>query len=179
MEDVQFSRGPRGEARFDYAADGERKTLLIEPIKEGILETLFDEEGGILKQIAIKGGAQTMESEVEGLLKRLVSVGNTTYREVMLKKKCPHCGETGLVRAKDQSAGVSDVPIIPTYVCSSCGGKSYHLTDAHLKSLVSDSKTLFSDTELRELNNSEEEFLKELKEYIIRIFASKRIIAIK
>ncbi len=179
MEDVMFSRGPNGEAKFEYMAGGESRTLLIEPLNEGVLKTLYDREGGVLKQIAVGGDDDLMVNEIYEVIKDSRSVRKVPYNEVMLNKLCPHCGVGQLRRVREPAGDIKGVPVVPTYVCTSCGGKSYHLTDAHLRSMVNENRSLFTDEELNALNANEEEFLKELKEYIIRIFASKKIIAIK
>jgi hypothetical protein len=180
MDETLFSRGPKGEAKFEYLDGEDRKTLVIEPLEEGVLETVFDNEGGVLNQVAVKGGNDVLFDEIYGMLKRSSSVRKVVYNGVMLNKTCPHCSSKGVLnRDIEPSVGIKGIPVVPTYVCSSCGGKSYYLTDTHLKSMVSENRERFSENELKELDESEEKFLEELKGYIIRIFASKRIIAIK
>ncbi len=177
MEEARLARGPRGEARFDYRHEGKTNTLLIEKAGNGILESLFDEKGAALKQIMLKGGQSAVEEEVKELSKRIGHLESTEYKEVTLQKDCPHCGSSPLSRSIDFGKG--EVPVVPTYICAKCGGRSYYLTDQYLRSLVFENKHLFSEEEERELNANEEVFIKELKEYIIRIFASKKIIAIR
>ncbi|MGC8478522.1 MAG: hypothetical protein ACP5NE_01165 [Candidatus Micrarchaeia archaeon] len=177
MESARLSRGPNGEARFDYFQEGEESTLLIEKAGEGILESLFDRNGAVLKQVMLKGDQKEIEREVEELSKRVGQLESSEYREVTLQKSCPHCGSNSLKRSIDFEKG--DVPVVPTYVCGKCGGRSYYLTEQYLRGIVSSRKDLFSESEKKELEVNEEAFLKELKEYIIRIFASKRIIAIR
>jgi len=177
MQEAMLSRGPNGEARFDYSINGSRNTLLIERVGEGVLETLFDENGATLKQVLLKGGSEVINAEVNEMANRIKGLKETEYEEVVPKMDCPHCGSRTLKRyinIEDNS-----VPIIPTYICTSCGGRSYHLTDQYLKDLVYENKEVFSDDEKKDLESNEQAFFKELKEYIIRIFASKKIIAIR
>ncbi|MEM3227778.1 MAG: hypothetical protein QXR58_02185 [Candidatus Micrarchaeaceae archaeon] len=177
MEGATLARGPHGEARFDYVDGKRRNTILIEKVGGGVLETLFDEEGAVLKQVAFKGDAGNIELEVEDISKRIGPLGTAEYNEVTLRKSCPNCGKAALRRSVSNENG--GVPIVPTYVCTSCKGRSYYLTDQYLRSLVLENKGLFSKNEIEELERNEEDFFKELKEYIIRIFASKKIMAIK
>jgi len=60
-----------------------------------------------------------------------------------------------------------------------CKAKSYYLTDEYLEFLVDSNYNMFSDDEQREIERDKNAFLKELRAYIIRIFASKKIQSIK
>ncbi len=106
-----------------------------------------------------------------------VETRNVDFTEIKLNKQCPSCASYSLSR--DIDFDKQKVPIMPTYVCAQCQGKSYYLSDSYLNYLVSDNSELFSEKELKEMTSNKEAFLSELKEYIIRIFASKRIIRIK
>jgi hypothetical protein len=99
------------------------------------------------------------------------------YKQIEMKAKCSGCGNIGLVRELDthQAKSIVDVPVVPIFVCKKCGHKHYSLTDQYLKTLVASNKDLFEPSELEEINKDGYGSINTLKEYIIRIFASKRI----
>lgn len=100
------------------------------------------------------------------------------YEELRLKKSCPNCGSDSLIRYTKPVSG-EEMPVVPIYLCKSCNRKSYHLTTAYLEYLIKSNTDLFAQSELLELNKKHEAFVKELEGYILRIFASKKIMRIK
>lgn len=170
--------------KLEYVQDKEKRFALWEPFGNGVVETIFDAHGAILKQEMFPEN-QNPQIEIDNYMKRFMKqvhlndLVDETYSEIKLDKKCPTCSNDSLTRIMDLDTKEPNVPILPTYLCTSCKGKSYYLSDAYLEFLVSNNTTMFSDAERKELEANREAFLHELKEYIIRIFASKRIIRIK
>jgi hypothetical protein len=183
MSAGKVSRSGTGKVKLEYLEGKEKRFALWEPFEKGIVETVFDEHGAVLKQELFQGGKNPI-IEVDNYMKRFMNqvhlddTVDETYSEIKLDKKCPTCENDSLKRILDLAKEPS-VPIMPTYVCTTCNGKCYYLSDTYLESLVSNNTSMFSDTERKELEANKEAFLHELKEYIIRIFASKRIIRIK
>ncbi len=101
------------------------------------------------------------------------------YSDVKFSKPCPKCGQYELLRYVDAFAGKSDAPIMPLYHCNNCNTKSHHLTNEYLEYLVENNAALFDDKETSELSKDRSAFMTELKGYIIRIFASKKIMSIE
>ena len=161
-------------ARLDYSGISGSSSCTIERYGGGTLRTYFDKEGAILHREPVdpKKGIEEIAMETARLLGTPVKGGE--YSPVKLSKPCPTCAASTLIEHRDSS-----VPIMPIYVCTSCGAKAFMLTDEYLSQLVRENLRAFSDAERKELETDPGKFSDELREYIIRIFASKRIIGIK
>ncbi len=96
------------------------------------------------------------------------------YKEVTLQRKCPKCNSGSLTRIREGSFS-----IVPMYICNACKTKSYHLSNAYLKKLVYEHMSLFESNEKEELVQDEEKFMAELKDYILKIYAAKKIMKIE
>lgn len=101
------------------------------------------------------------------------------FAEVLLDRDCPQCGKRGLPRERDANPGARLPSVMPIYVCGGCGKRGYHLTDQYLESLIAERPELFSEDELRQRDADRTAFTEEIKAYIIRIFASQRIVCIE
>jgi hypothetical protein len=97
------------------------------------------------------------------------------FMKIKLNRKCPKCGNIGMQRAADSVGPEFRAMVMPIYTCSSCSTKGYHLTEPYLKFLLEKQKELLSEKEKEEMMANEAAFIKEIKAYIIRIFASKKI----
>ncbi|MGC8651731.1 MAG: hypothetical protein ACP5UH_00555 [Candidatus Micrarchaeia archaeon] len=169
-----------GIRKLAYVSNGKKVYVTWEQKPEAVLETMFNEEGAILQQKYEQIASEDIEREISGIIKMnmITKVRHEQYEDITFSKPCPKCGAKALKRYTDVYKE-SPVPVMPLYVCSACGSKSYYLTDEYMERLVMDHRELFTEAELLELDKSKGAFLKELKEYIIRIFASKRILCIK
>ena len=139
----------------------------------GVLKTVFDSDGAILSRKPLPPETDILKESDDIASNFGDFVTRTEYSDVKLERSCPSCSAFSL---QEQDG---PVPIVPVYVCRSCGSKSFLLTDEYLSQLVGENLTAFNDGERSELSKDPSAFSAELKEYIIRIFASKRIIAIK
>ncbi len=175
-----MSRGKNGKTRIEYDDHEAHVTVLFEQIGKHVLESRFDANGGILDQKIIQRMAFVDEVS-NGFLKGIGAsdIAEQEYTDVVLQKDCPKCGSSPLTRYLDTLSHPDEAPVMPLYVCSKCSSKSYHLTDTYLKNLVSTNKSLFDEKELSQLGKDERGFMGELRAYIIRIFASKRIMHIE
>lgn len=168
-----------GAVQLEFLSQNRRNTVQWELVNGAVLESLFDADGGILRQKLHENSSKEGMSATSALLERFAEkegifvMGEREFREIKLKKGCPKCGKEELKRE------LSPVPVMPIYICSDCDSRSYHLTDDYLEYLVENNKELFDGKELQEMSGSREKFTAELKEYVIRIFASKRIACIK
>lgn len=184
MEDqVAFvSRDGKSRIKLEYVEQGEKRIRLWEAKHNKALETLFDENGYILVQKLLDVDNElALNKRVADALReaRISGTKETQYTEVKFSKPCPNCNENKLSRYVEAFASKNEVPIMPIYQCSSCKTKSYYLTSNYLEYLVDNNKELFNEAELSELNKDKSAFMGELKGYIIRIFASKKIMCIK
>ncbi len=174
---LSASKG-RDKYRIDYISGGNAAIKTFEDVRVGILETSFDPNGDIIdqklhkKEINIEEAAKTFLKGIEGEVKV------TEYCEAEHSHSCPKCGSAKIRRDIDAFKDGS-IPIVPRYVCMDCGARLYRLSDKYLENLVYSNKQMFSEEELKALDKDSAAFMNELKEYIIRIFASKRIIEIK
>lgn len=145
-----------------------------------MLETTFDKNGAILKQQLLALDGKQLEERIK---QELISASvqktkERPFEEIKLNKKCPNCGSSSLTRCAKSVLG-SEAPVMPLYLCSSCNTRSYHLTTTYLEYLVKNNPDLFAKEELSEFEKGNDAFISELQGYILRIFASKKIISIK
>ncbi len=168
-----MSRGEDGIVRVDHEAEGALISETFEAAAGGVLHSSFNSNGELLDQRLLRGAANAdkrAEDFVSGLRSEALP---TDYSAIRLQKRCSKCGAPQLER--DTSGLDSDVRVVPVYVCGSCKARHFHLGDAYLSKLVKSNKALFSESEVAAFEKEPEIFMEELKEHIIRIFASKRI----
>ncbi len=176
-----ISVSPQGKIKLEYTIENKVFTILWEPFEKGIvLETEFDFNGGILKQNLIKGDFNGPRDLADRFIEKnnIEDVRESVFEEVKLQKRCPKCNSNKLIRYSTIS-GRDNIPIIPTYVCGDCNSKSYYLTDEYLERLIKEHKDLFEDSEIKELDNDEENFKHQIAEYISRVMAIKKVYRIK
>ena len=165
------SRG--GKARVDYSTERGSFTETFEEHGKGVLRTSFNADGRVLDRRLLKqAGARATAAEFAKALK--VEVLAAEYCDVEIRKGCPKCDGSLRLHAAE-----GDVPIMPVYVCRGCGARSLDLTDEYLSALVRENRALFDSSELEEMERSPETFSSELRDYIIKIYASKHIMKIK
>lgn len=159
-------------------ASREGKFALAEELKDGSLITFFNESGEVLDQKLLKG--KGVEEGLEYYLGP-IKIVNSKYKEVEINAVCQKCGKRSIRRELDlvDTRKISNVPVVPIYVCTSCGQGFYSLTKEYLKKIVNEHLDLFSAEESREMEKDPEAFINELNEYIIRIFASKKLMRVK
>ena len=160
--------------RIDYKIDNLSYIDTFSIIDGHILHEHLDSNGALLDQELFKDG--NIHVHIDALLNRIKCEAKTgVYETVYLKKSCPKCGNTSLNRYFDGK----NVPIVPVYRCMNCSSNSIFITDEYLSKLVKNNGNLFDKKEIEELSKNNDYFMSELKEYIIRIFASKKILSIK
>ncbi|VVB76639.1 Uncharacterised protein [uncultured archaeon] len=161
-----------------YFSDGLARFCVAEKTGAGTLVTEFTERGEVLDQVCLK-----VEDHKEGLLGHLKGVcvlnlleAGDGYERVGVNAKCEKCGGA-IIRELDtkRPAEIRTAPVVPIFICKACGAKYYSLTDNYLRKLARENRALFSAGELKEIDADEHAAVRTLQEYIIRIFASKRI----
>ncbi|MDE1860271.1 MAG: hypothetical protein KGH72_00975 [Candidatus Micrarchaeota archaeon] len=161
-----------------YMLGGGEAVCVAERTSNGILLTEFDAAGQVLSQ-------RTNESKdaLEGLCAYLEIDGEPEVREVKayeripVSAKCNGCNEGKIVRQLDlvDPININKVPVVPIFICLGCSKKFYSMTENYLRLLAKSNSDLFTKEELGEMNADEDAFIGVLQEYIIRIFASKKI----
>ena len=181
MVSGNVAESPNHKIKLEYESMGSTITVLWEPKgSKYLLQTSFDEHGGILDQKLINITNHDRKEVVEAFMDANgIEPKESVYEEIEFKGKCPACGKPELVRYASVESDASKIPIMPIYTCSGCGTEAYHLTDAYLKKLVASNKSLFENLDLEEMAKDEQKFINELKAYIIRVFASKHILNAK
>jgi predicted RNA-binding Zn-ribbon protein involved in translation (DUF1610 family) len=177
---ILVSEGKGGRVRIDYCTGDRNETRMWEPAGNGILETTFNADGHILRQRLLRAEPAEVRRASDAFIAELApdSVVHAEFEEVKLNKNCPKCGKACLRRYAEERSSSEMLPVMPIYACAACGTKSYLLTDEYLDYLVTNNREMFTQDELRELDGSRDKFMAELKGYIIRIFASKKILSI-
>lgn len=164
-----------------YDAGGYGAYCLAEQTRNGILITEFSVNSEVNNQIVRKGGdaAKALASYANTDSFEMVECGR--YNGITIREGCTKCSNRELLRDLDGSAPskITDVPVIPIFRCSRCGARHYSLTGRYLERLVKSNTRLFEDAELKEMDSDSEGLMDTLQEYVIRIFASKKIYRIK
>ena len=175
IEALLAYKSANGKAR---TASRDGKFVVADELKDCSLITFFNENGEVLDQRILKG--KSVEEGLEYYVGPLKIV-ESEYKEVEVKAVCPRCGKRSIRRELDlvDTRKLSNVPVVPIYVCTSCGQGFYSLTKEYLKKIVDEHLDLFSAEESSEREKNEDAFINELYEYIIRIFASKKLMRIK
>ncbi len=160
-----------------YEREGQSRFCLSERTKYGTLISEFSSNSEVLNQVHI-GSTDNEKSLLEYLgskERRVVLVG--AYRGIKVNAKCSSCGKIGLRRILDLSSPmeITEVPVVPLFKCAACGKIHYSMTDEYLRRIMQDKEGLFEPGELAEVRKDGNASVKMLQEYIIRIFASKKI----
>lgn len=160
-----------------YVRDGEERSFLFEKTKNGVLVTELDYRNLVLNQIYTK--SENIDDTIREFVSKVDSNSSFEYveRGIQLKYFCKYCDSATVVRELDtvDLNSINDVPVVPMFACTSCKKRFYNMTDTYLKNLVSSKVELFENVELDEQTKNEDTFIKELQEYIIRIYAAKKI----
>ncbi|MEM3503824.1 MAG: hypothetical protein QW134_06340 [Nitrososphaeria archaeon] len=161
--------------RVDCIIEGKNITKVFERVSKGILEVEYNDNGSIIHQKLVDPAKKLEDEAKEYLLNiKAKKIITKPYSDVKLNKKCPNCGSISLERIKD-----GDISIMPIYTCKICGARSYDLTLEYLENLIKENILLFSDEEQKELEHNHAAFVTELNDYILKIYASKKIMHIK
>jgi len=173
---INAYKSPNGKIKTEII---EGRFVLAEELKEGSLISIFNENGAVLEQIRSKKGAEESLRNYEA--GKSLNIIDSEYKSIEINATCPKCGKKSIKRELDlvDTKKLKEVPLVPIYVCTSCNHAFYSLTKDYLRKLVNEHLDLFSDEELKEMKINEEDFIKELNEYIIRMFASKKLMRIE
>lgn len=159
-----------------YEGNGGNFFCVSEKTLRGALVTEFAESGRLVDQVYYRGKAA--EEALEGHLGHAVEIVPVQeYQRVSVSAECSKCHKSKIGRELDFAnlSGVDEVPVVPTFRCVACGQRFYAMSDEYLSSLVERNIGLFEKEELEERRKDGRLFVNTLNEYIIRIFASKKI----
>jgi hypothetical protein len=180
--DVDFYGSPDGRILTgEYRKGGVQRFCLSEKTAGGVLITEFNINSEVVNQVYVEGKDNCAElSRYIGVCDcRPVKAGG--YRGIVINARCSACGSVGLRRSLDavRPSEIRSVPVIPLFACGQCGKSHYSLTDEYLALLVQSKSSLFDKEELEQIDGDREASVRLLQEYIIRIFASKKISRVK
>jgi hypothetical protein len=165
-----------------YPFGEETRFCVAEEIGSGTLITEFRVNGEVLDQVCT--GNKDADAALAEYLKDRgtlhISESGSAYERVKVGAACIKCGGR-IVRELDLKPprDIASVPVIPMFVCMDCKSRYYALTDEYLGRLVRENAELFGKDEIGERERDERAFVNTLQEYVIRIFASKRITRLK
>ncbi len=174
---MKFYRSSDTRLKSDfYNVNGEEICCLVEKTQGGMLVTEFNRRGIVERQAHLK----PEDSDYKSMYESMEIADSGEYRLIAVDARCAACGgeisrELDLVHP----SVINAVPVVPMYVCRKCGKRHYSMTESYLRDLVKSKKELFEERDLKELSEDEGAFLGTLQEYIIRIFASKKISRIR
>lgn len=165
-----------------YETDHGTVFCLAEPVQKGTLITEFHSNGEVLDQVLseMKEAEPALAKHLDGSATLHVTDADA-YERVSVSAACGECGSGQIRREFDarDPGSIGEVPVVPIFVCGSCGSRYYQLGDAYLRRIVSRKSELFEKAELEEMDKNEAAFVDTLQENIIRIFASKKIKRLK
>ena len=180
IEACRSADGRLRTARYPFGKG--TRFCLAEETARGTLITEFGSDGEVLDQscVAAKGADAALAEYLKGIGELGVSGSGLPYEPVGVKAACAKCGGA-VVRELDLKAPreIGAVPVVPMFVCRNCKSRHYLLTDEYLRRLVQRRPGLFERGEIGEKEADERAFMNTLQEYVIRIFASKRISRLK
>jgi len=170
-------KSPDNRYRTSYFEKGGlERFCVVEKTRKGSLISEFSRGGRIMDQIYYAGKAP--EEILGAHFGGEVSVKAVpVYEKVKVSSSCKRCEDEKVVRELDLAtpALVESIPVVPTFRCLGCGERFYGMSEEYLGSLVKKNVGLFEGEELAQMEKDERLFINELNEYIIRIFASKKI----
>lgn len=168
----------KSEGRYvteQYVKDNDKVITIFERISNGVVVSNISYEKGVLSQKYLKNSTipDSLANELQG---EFSIIEKKDTQKTSIGKKCDSCNAT-LYRELEavDTWNIKEVPVVPIFRCEGCGKRFYSMTKPYLESLVNENKELFEGADLLEMEKNKEEFIKTLNEYIIRIFASKKI----
>ncbi len=179
MSDSRLRVNKSSDGRYrtsEYARGGKTLFCLAERTSGGTLITEFYKSGEAANQIHYKEGeAEKLLSSYLGAAIEIVSSGE--YERVSISAQCLGCKRRAPVRELDLALPESliEVPVVPIFRCLGCGKRHYSMSKEYLRLLADRNPELFDKEELKERDKDEALFVNTLNEYVIRIFASKKI----
>lgn len=175
-EAITITRSPDGRCLSSiYQKGSERAFSLFERTGEGTLATEFMETGEILNMSYYHSAG--LHEVIEKSLGNVSIEDASAYTGILLKSPCTACGAGPIQRELDlvPPASISKPPVIPLFKCASCGKRFYAIRNEYLELLAEGNSGLFEKEELEEMSKDRATFINTLNEYVIRIFASKKI----
>ena len=168
----------KSEGRYiteQYVKDNNKIITIFERINSGVVISNISYEKGVLSQKYLKNSTIS-DSLANELHYEFSIIEKKDAQKTTVEKKCDSCSGT-LYRELEAADtwNIKDVPVVPIFRCENCGKRFYSMTKPYLESLVNENKELFEGADILEMEKNKEEFIKTLNEYIIRIFASKKI----
>ncbi|MDE1855942.1 MAG: hypothetical protein KGH49_01770 [Candidatus Micrarchaeota archaeon] len=181
---LQVFRSPDGRYRTEpYFSNEVRAFAISEKTANGVLVSEFTEEGELLDQIYKKSNDPMVEiaNHVKHIASELTIRSVESYSGVEVRAKCDGCNGKSIKREMDLLAPptILKIPVVPLFVCTNCKKKFYSMTPTYLRKLVARNTEMFEKNELEMRNAGEQAFIDEVQEYMVRVFASKKLTRIK
>jgi len=161
----------------EYASDEGNCFCVAEATGAGTLITRFKSGGDVLDQTCeVSKDAKSVLCDYLKGEGAIDFTNSGAYERITVDAKCDRCkGEIARELDLKKPEEIRSVPVVPIFVCKSCGRRFYSMTDVYLTRLARRQSSLFSANELREMEKNEREFMTNVREHVIRIFASKKI----
>ncbi|MGI0141112.1 MAG: hypothetical protein ACREBF_00460 [Candidatus Micrarchaeales archaeon] len=181
---LEVHKSPDGRYRTDfYEFEGQKAFAVIEKTAHGVLVSEFSKDGEVLDQTYNKSKEPLAEIAVhlKNVTEKIMIKNVDNYEHVKVNATCETCTNGKISREMDlvHPSAITTVPVIPLFVCSNCKKKLYSITQSYLKNLVVRNVGLFEPDEEKMRKTNEAAFIKEIQEYMIRIFASKKLARMK
>ncbi len=161
-----------------YSVGGKERFSLFELTPNGVLITDFSAKGEVLDQL---GSEDTdIYQQAQAHIAKFApdkDIRFTKYDGSEIKAKCTEC-KTGTIRRELDFVDPKNIVALhpmPIFVCLACRNKFISVTDEYVSALAKRNPHLFDKSEIEEKNKDWDGFIKELRQYIISVFAAKRI----
>lgn len=161
-----------------YKVGDTERFSIFELTPSGVLITDFNERGEVLDQFGCADMdiyRQARAHVSKFILDKEVRFVKCTGSDISIK--CQECKigtikrEFDLIDPKDMIS----IHTMPIFVCLNCNKKFISVTEEYVSALVKRNPNLFENSEVEEKNKDWDGFIKDLRQYIISVFAAKKI----
>ncbi|MDE1825178.1 MAG: hypothetical protein KGH61_00645 [Candidatus Micrarchaeota archaeon] len=175
-------RSPDGRYRTAlYSVEGEEHFLIAEKTANGVLLSEFTGIGEVVDQVYKASANLLAELKAYPHGAGEITISERPYEYLTVNVHCTNCDSRTMRRELDslEVSKIVEVPVVPMFLCTKCNKKFYTMSKRYLRNLIARNPELFEKEELKRREENEAAFLSEIQEYMVRIFASKRLALIK
>ena len=175
---VKAYRSPDKRVRTENFASKEGTVFCVaEPTVWGSVVSKFKKSGEIVDRYEnerTRDAGKALDMYLTGTA--MIEVLSTpTYEHVKAEAVCRSCGKSEIERELDQqkTEEMAEVPVVPIFVCRSCGSKFCSVGEEYIKNLVSKYGRYIAMGKEEKVEDAM--FVRKVQDNIIRSFASKNI----
>lgn len=150
---------------------------VAEPTAWGSTVSKFKETGEIVDRVEnerTRNAATALDMYLTGFAMMEV-VEASAFEHVKARGVCSSCGGSNIERELDreQTENMSEVSVVPIFVCADCGSRFCLIGEAYVKNLISRYSRYITMKKDQDVGNRD--FIGSVRDNIIRSFASQNI----